>query len=105
MEIVFVLDRIVETESEQKEGLVKTIKLTLKQYANDADLQLTAKFEDEIPSEWKAILGSRIGDTARVEIGPEAQQTTLNTSAEEEATKPEAKAAEVEITFKPGSAA
>lgn len=85
MELRLRLDRIVKTDSRNVDEVdVKTIKYTLKTNAGGAKVQLVLSFEDQVPSEWKRILGSIIGDFTRLEIGPDAQQTTLSTPAEEE---------------------
>ena len=85
MDMALRLDRIVKTDSRNVDEVdVKTIKYTLKTNAGGAKVQLILTFEDEVPSDWKIILGSVIGDFTRVEIGPDVQQTTLSTPAEEE---------------------
>lgn len=73
------LTKIVETEMETKEGLVKKETFVFKGHDDDpsVDLTLTLRAEKEMPLSYVKRLGRKIGSEVAVNLGKVVEQAEL----------------------------
>ena len=73
------LTKIIETEMETKEGLIKKETFVFKGRDNEVavDWTLTLRVEEEMPPEYVKQLGRRIGNEVPVSFGKVVEQAKL----------------------------
>jgi len=73
------LTKIIETEMETKEGLIKKETFVFKGHDNETsvDWTLTLRVEEEMPPEYVKRLGKRIGSEVPITLGKVIEQAEL----------------------------